>query len=116
MYKNFTEHIGSKPRSCIYKTMLVMNVTLFLLSATFLQSFASTAAKRVGPVPANISITGKVTDDTGSPLPGVTIKERGTQNSVITDINGDFRISVTGENAILAFSYVGFKAGNADFR
>jgi TonB-linked SusC/RagA family outer membrane protein len=47
MYKNFTEFICSKPRSCIYKTLLVMKITLILITATFLQGFASTYAQKV---------------------------------------------------------------------
>ncbi len=47
MYKNFTEFICSKPRSCIYKTLLVMKITLILIMTTFLQGFASTYAQKV---------------------------------------------------------------------
>lgn len=47
MYKNFTEFICSKPRSCIYKTLLVMKITLILLMTTFLQGFAATYAQKV---------------------------------------------------------------------
>lgn len=47
MYKIFTEFIYSKPRGCIYKYVLVMKITLFLLTATFLQGFGATYAQRV---------------------------------------------------------------------
>ena len=33
-------------------------------------------------------IKGKVTDETGSGLPGVTVTEKGTTNGGITDVNG----------------------------
>lgn len=57
-----------------------------------------------------IRITGKVTDAAdGSPLIGVTIQEKGTTNGNITDANGNFNLTV-GRNAILVFSYVGYKA------
>ncbi len=52
-------------------------------------------------------ITGTVTSDTGEPIPGVTIIEVGTSNGVISDINGAYSIPVTGEDAVLQFSFVG---------
>ena len=53
------------------------------------------------------TIRGVVTDG-AEPLPGVNIFEKGTTNGVTTDFNGNFEISVS-SNAILAFSYLGFK-------
>ncbi len=53
------------------------------------------------------TVTGKVTDNSGSPLGGVTVNQKGTNNAVVTNDSGDFSISVT-SNAILTFSFVGF--------
>lgn len=53
-------------------------------------------------------ISGKVTDNKGFPLPGVTIKEKGTKTGVVTDNNGNYTINVSDDNAILVFSFVGF--------
>jgi iron complex outermembrane receptor protein len=46
-------------------------------------------------------------DNTGNPLPGVNIIEKGTQNGVSTDSDGSYKIKVK-EGATLVFSYVGF--------
>ncbi len=55
-----------------------------------------------------ITVTGKVTDAAnGSSLIGVTIQEKGTNNGVITDVNGKYIITVA-PNATLVFSYVGY--------
>jgi len=54
-------------------------------------------------------ITGKVTDKTGVPLPGVAIVVKGTTTGVITDANGNFSVSNIPENATLQFSFVGMK-------
>lgn len=57
---------------------------------------------------AQQTVTGQVTDGSdGSALPGVNILEKGTTNGTVTDINGNFTISV-GEDATLVFSYVGY--------
>lgn len=55
------------------------------------------------------TITGTVTGgDDGEPLPGVNIKLKGTDKGTITDFNGAYSIEVTGEDAVLVFSFVGF--------
>lgn len=56
---------------------------------------------------AQKEVSGFVFDNAGSPLSGVNITEKGTSNSVSTDINGAYSIQVK-EAAILIFSYFGF--------
>lgn len=51
--------------------------------------------------------TGTVSDETGGPLPGVNVLEKGSSNGVVTDLDGNFKI-ITGKNAVLVFSYLGF--------
>lgn len=53
-------------------------------------------------------ITGKVTDSEGEPLIGVNIREKGTANGAITDINGSYLINVSTPEGELIFSYIGF--------
>jgi TonB-linked SusC/RagA family outer membrane protein len=57
-----------------------------------------------------ITITGRVLDETNQPMPGVTVKEKGTNNVVITDSKGVFYISVPDNNSLLVFSYIGFES------
>ena len=45
----------------------------------------------------------------GDPIPGVTVLESGTQNGVITNIDGQYSISVKGATAVLQFSFVGME-------
>ena len=52
-------------------------------------------------------IKGKVKDAKGIPLPGASIRIKGTNRGTIADINGDFSIDVP-ESGILVFSYSGF--------
>ncbi len=55
-----------------------------------------------------IPIRGKVTDSKGAPLVGVTIREKGTQNATVSDIDGNYRLSVSDRNAVIEFTYVGY--------
>ena len=58
---------------------------------------------------AQKTVTGKITDSSGSPLPGVTIVIKGTSSGVISDPNGNYSLSGIPANAILVYSFVGMK-------
>ncbi|MBJ6367458.1 TonB-dependent receptor [Snuella sp. CAU 1569] len=53
-------------------------------------------------------VTGTVVDEQGVPLPGVSVLEKGTQNGVSTDFDGNYTLTVRGANSVLVFSYVGY--------
>jgi TonB-linked SusC/RagA family outer membrane protein len=55
------------------------------------------------------SISGKVTDSSGAPLPGVTVIVKGSTNGTISDTNGNYSISNIPVNSSLQFSFVGMK-------
>ncbi|WP_207425610.1 TonB-dependent receptor [Pedobacter sp. SYSU D00535] len=57
---------------------------------------------------ADIVVTGKVVDDQGEALIGVSVKVKGTNQGVSTDIDGNFKMTVS-ENATLVFSYLGYE-------
>ncbi len=55
-------------------------------------------------------VKGKVTSaEDGTTLPGVSIVVKGTSVGVTTDINGEYQINVPNDDAVLNFSFVGFK-------
>jgi len=51
-----------------------------------------------------------VSEADGLPLPGVTILEKGTSNGVVTDFDGNYQIEVSGPDAVLEFSFMGYLA------
>ena len=55
------------------------------------------------------TITGTITDgDSGMPIPGANVIEKGTSNGVSTDFDGNYTIEVTDGAATLVFSSLGF--------
>ncbi|MFC5683085.1 SusC/RagA family TonB-linked outer membrane protein [Flavobacterium sp. MAHUQ-51] len=56
-----------------------------------------------------IKITGNVTDSDGNAIPGVSIIEKGTNNAVQTDIDGNYTINVSSNKSILIFEFIGMK-------
>jgi TonB-linked SusC/RagA family outer membrane protein len=57
---------------------------------------------------AKIPITGKVIDRSGQPLIGVSVKIKGTNAGVSTDVNGQYSLNIPDGNKILVFTYVGY--------
>ncbi|QJX48425.1 TonB-dependent receptor [Hymenobacter taeanensis] len=53
------------------------------------------------------TVTGRVVDEKGQGMPGVTVLERGTSNGVTTDTDGRYSLTVA-DNATLTFSFVGY--------
>jgi len=64
--------------------------------------------KNFSPFQSAIRISGKVSQSDGTPLVGATVSVKGSQQSVTTDKNGNYTISVPDGNATLVISYVGF--------
>ncbi len=58
---------------------------------------------------AQQTITGRVTSsEDQAPLPGVNVLIKGTSNGTITDVDGNYRLTVPSANDVLVFSFVGF--------
>lgn len=55
------------------------------------------------------TITGIITDQSGTPLSGATVNAKGTKVSTQTDQNGNFKIAVPASSTKLVISYVGAK-------
>ena len=54
------------------------------------------------------TVKGTVTDDTGEPVIGANVVEKGSTNGTITDIDGNYTLQVTNMNGVLQFSFIGY--------
>jgi len=59
-------------------------------------------------VVSNKVVTGKIVDEKGLPLPGVSVKLKGTTTGTVSDVNGGFSINVP-DNAVLVISFLGYE-------
>lgn len=57
---------------------------------------------------AQKTVTGKVTDNTGTPVANVSVQVKGSRTGTMTDANGSFAIAISAEAKILVFSAVDF--------
>lgn len=89
-----------KSKYCIPSTMLPFCLA-FLFSIFMVQSsFAQ----------QTLSISGKIiSSDDGMGIPGVSVAVEGTTKGTTTDIEGNYQLAAVAANAVLKFSYVGFK-------
>ncbi len=60
---------------------------------------------------ASISVSGVVVDPNNEPLAGVTISLKGSNEVYVSDFKGQFSLKIP-QNAILAFSFIGYKSQN----
>lgn len=80
----------------------------FILAASFAASVTvAHAGESHLEMFQTISLTGKVLDDTGIPMPGVNVLEKGTSNGTVTDSDGIYSLAVSSREAVVVFSFVG---------
>ncbi len=60
--------------------------------------------------------TGRVVDEQGEPLIGVSVREAHGKNGTVTDMDGRFSLRMTHGSGRLVFSYIGMKTQTADYK
>jgi TonB-linked SusC/RagA family outer membrane protein len=121
MYKNFTA------LTCRIKRHGASNILLVLSFITLAKANTAPVAKRpdikisnviierrndlatYNNINKSLSLSGVVTDETGSPVPGVSVIEKSTTNGAVTNAAGQYKINMTGTNATLVFSSIGYE-------
>lgn len=86
MKKSFRQNVEKRLSALLL--MLFVGVSLALAQGTF-------------------KISGKIVDDLGEPMIGVSVLEKGTTNGVITDLDGNYSLMVT-QGATIEYSYIGY--------
>lgn len=96
-----------KKQNAVCRAIGLFMLCLFLAGPGVLKAYSS-------DLPAvaqqQRTITGKVTDNAGAPLPGVTVVVKGTTVGIVTDINGNYSLQVPATAEILVFSFVGMQS------
>jgi TonB-linked SusC/RagA family outer membrane protein len=54
------------------------------------------------------TVSGAVTSESGDPMPGVNVIQKGTTNGTTTDANGKYSLAVSQGDAVLVFSFIGY--------
>ena len=98
--------LWNRREGCILRLKLnqkkeIMKAIVSILIVLFLSAF-SMAPDQVR------TISGTVSDQSGSPMAGVSVTVKGTSNGTFTDMNGAYRLQVSPEARYLVFSFMGY--------
>ncbi|MFC4872194.1 SusC/RagA family TonB-linked outer membrane protein [Negadavirga shengliensis] len=84
---------------------------LFLSAASHLSQPVLARALDVGLLEqSERTVQGKVTTSEGEALPGVSVMIKESSSGTVTDVEGNYRMNIPDQNAILVFSYIGYKS------
>ncbi|MEX2566062.1 MAG: SusC/RagA family TonB-linked outer membrane protein [Cyclobacteriaceae bacterium] len=105
--KQFCEDFMNLPR----KTMRIMQLSLFLLVMNFTMFFSTISYSQNTNIEQSQqkTVTGKVTDVDGLPLIGVAVLAKETNNGTVTNLDGDFSLTIPVDTEILQFSFIGYQ-------
>ena len=107
MKKNLNCYGLNKPNSSFQKLLSTMKIASMILIFSFLKlSATSTYSPNIDEL-QQLKVSGKVTDETGRPLQGVTVLVKGTTLGTLTDTDGKYSLNNVPQNATLVFSFVG---------
>jgi len=111
MEKKFDSGVHYYPN---LKRLLGLKIVIMIFATSFSGVYAAPGSPEDGnkkiAVVAEVQqrqISGKVTDKAGVPLAGVSILVKGTTIGVVTDIEGDYRLTIPPNAATLVFSFIG---------
>lgn len=107
MKKKAMYECGENP--FVQRILFTFRLTIILLLCSFFQVQAISYSGDLGivMVQQNKTITGKVTDAAGSPIPGVAVMVSGTTNGTITNAEGNYTLANVPESAVIRFSLIG---------
>ena len=88
------------------KNQFLRYLAIFSLCMTF--TLSSLAQEK--------TISGTVTDDTGEPLPGVTIVIKGTTRGTVTDMDGKYSLGLPASAKTLVFTYIGMQTKEVEVK
>lgn len=112
MEKTACRELPVQPGKSIIRKMLIMKLLSLSLVFGFLELSATpeTRHEEMGATPQPpFTVRGRIVDNQGKPLEGVSIVLRSSKQGVSTDVQGRFTIEVPQGGDLLLVSYVGFE-------
>lgn len=101
-------HFTIEPPFLNLEQFIIINQTKKVMKAKVTSLFFALMFLPMLAFAANIKVTGRVIDNSGEPLIGVSILVKGTSTGTLTNLDGEFSIDVA-EGDVLKFSYVGYQ-------
>jgi len=98
------------PGVCSIKKVLLITklLSVFLVAGSFQLSAEELKNKKTRLASTSFPVKGTVRDENNEPLPGASVKVKGTKNGVVTDVKGSFTINAT-KGDVLVVSFIGYQ-------
>lgn len=113
--KRVSIHVKNSPLEAFLETIFKHQPLRFTIieKTIVLRQMTNAEAKLLSvTTPAEVAtlldITGRITNEQGLPLSGVSVMIKGSAVGTVTDNNGEFKLQVPGESVVLLISYTGF--------
>jgi TonB-linked SusC/RagA family outer membrane protein len=108
----FFAPLRSMQKICSPCLTLLATLTLMALSIEYTKAGVNSnfVTSKFESPNQNFPVRGIVLDETGQPIPGVSVQLKGTTIGTVTDINGKFALSVPDGSSTLSFSFLGYNA------
>jgi TonB-linked SusC/RagA family outer membrane protein len=114
---NKKKSVYKPPFNSLLRKMGLMAISSMLVMASILAAESYSPAPDTGDEAGGVlqtdgkRISGTVVDESGNPVIGANVVEKGTSNGTVSDVNGNFSLSVA-PNATLQVSFIGYLATN----
>ena len=100
---------------CLDKISKIFCLSVILLSYALSASAQSADSKSAGAGNTAVTVTGRISDSGGEPLPGANVLLRGTSQGVSADADGNYQFRFTkihekGKSNVLVFSFIGMES------
>ena len=109
--RRVTVNLEEQNIETVLKTVFAGTDVAYLINDRLIVLTTPEVLGKVSPAVAQQqpTVSGKVTDESGQPLPGVTVVIKGTTQGTVTDADGEYSISSLPDYATLRFSFVGMR-------
>lgn len=114
VHRNVSLHVVDKPLNTVLTDLFGNSDVRFAIEGSYIVlSTAKNTKRSQNTDQSDISVSGRVVDAFGEPIPGVTVQVEGTTVGAITDLNGNYKLAVPSEGSVLVFSFIGYQSVKA---
>lgn len=111
VHRNVSVHVVDKPLNTVLVDLFNDSGVRYVIEGSYIVLSAAKKSDDVEESYQNdIYVSGHVVDAFGEPIPGVTVQVEGTTLGAITDLNGNYKLTVPSESSVIVFSFIGYQS------
>lgn len=107
--RNTSISVVDRPLDKVLHNLFNNSDIKFTIEGNYIVLSVGKKAENLAVTQKTVKITGKVTDATNAPMPGVTIQVKGSSDGTISDLDGNYQLTISSGEAVLVFSFIGYR-------